>query len=268
MPWWFAAIVGCVSEEPVSDRIDAEDWQFPSEAHRRQYAATREALGARYASGTHIGLERVGNFLREGWCVRPGDPEACRRARTDRATLAVLHAPARYPEVFGLVLDANERREALAVDLHWSIDGRTITGDALVVRFQTPEGEIALGNEVSWKIGEDTVTVSAGTPREVLESWLASPGALADRGSALLRTLRQQVATRITSGELRKCVYGDPPGDGRPPTCTLVSLDTAERQVEQQRADEALDDRTARLVAHGAELEALLRDLVPRAMIP
>jgi hypothetical protein len=266
MSWLLACLSsGCVSEEPMPPPLDPAAWRFPTSEERARYDAVRAELAARYPGAQHQPLERLGNFLQERWCPAGTDPAVCRKADREHATLSVLHAPARYPEVFGLVFDAAGREGERFASVHWSEGGKTITGDSLVVRLQSPQGAVELGSTASYPLADSPVQL-AREPRALLQQ-LVGEAPLVETAGALLQELAQAAADKLDSGEARRCVYGPAQAGGVPPECTLTPLDPAQIAEERQKLEGWLASQRGVLQAHGEPLQELLRSLVPPSML-
>ncbi|MEQ1568483.1 MAG: hypothetical protein ABMA64_22795 [Myxococcota bacterium] len=250
-----AALDGAGSEGPVVDRIDATTWRFPSDAERARYDGARQALAAAFAGGDHTELARSGNFLRESWA-----------SGGDRASLAVLHAPARYPEVFGLVFDRTTREGELTVDLHWSRGGARITGDVVVLGLHTPTGALELSSEPTWVVGMNTVRLDPVPAPALVGDLVRSAGAFQARGAELVDGLAARVEAHLARGDAQRCEYGPPQSGGRPPECVPTPMSAAEVQAERDRIRAWSATAHGVLERHGAALWAQLAPRVPPAL--
>lgn len=248
-------LTGCAGEEKVPE-LDPATWVFPSEDARTRYAATRDALAARWPDGGHQPLRRGGNFLRERWCA---DAD-CSGAQ---ASLAVLHVPPRYPEVFGLVFDADVRDGPLRLVLHASQGGQRITGDAVSLEAHTPDGVLTLGSSLAYTIGEKRFTAEPADLRTLTDS----ADAFAAGARAQLDALASAVRAHLDSGEAWRCADGGVPAtDGGPPPCVPISLTPAEVAAARGALDTWRSQQDALVAAHGAAAHRLLAGLVPDAL--
>jgi hypothetical protein len=251
---WIASCAAEVPEVPVSEQIDPTTWRFPTEEHRRRWLQTREALAARFAGGVHADLARTGNFLRESW--RSADAEA---------SLAVLHAPKTYPDVFGLVLDGVASRDGSTVTVHWSMGGEKITGDVAVVTLATPAGELELSSEARWVVGMDTLRTDPAPAAALIADLARSPESFRARGAERVAALASKVRAHLSSGTARRCEYGPPRSGGLPPECTaIVALTTLELAAERERIAEWVTAGEAVLLR--PELPALVAEQVPASL--
>lgn len=254
--WLIACTPAAIQEEPEVAVVLPAAWRFSSDAERVRYEGTRSAIAAWFVGVAHAEPARVGNFLRESW----GEAG-------DGATLAVLHVPARYPEVFGLVLDVAGRAGDVATAVHWSRDGGTITGDVLLLRTETPAGRLELSTHLGYTVGPDTLSVDPVRPELLLADLRASPESFQARGEALLGEMATRVAAHLDGGGARRCEYGPPPGDGRPPECALVPLSSAELEAERARLDAWTATGTRVLAQHGPTLHAQVVAWLPESLI-
>jgi hypothetical protein len=265
MSWFVACLLsGCAPEEPVSQPLDPSTWRFPTSEDRSRYEAVRAELAERFPGGVHLPVERLGNFLQERWCPTGTHPDVCRKADRTHATLSVLHAPPRYPEVFGLVLDVAGREGERFVSVHWSQGGRSITGDSLVVRLESPAGAVELGSTMRYPLADSPVEL-AHDPRELLQQLLGEEP-LRETADRLLQELADAAVAKLDSGQARRCVYGEPKPGGVPPDCVLTPLGVEETGLERQKLEGWLGSQRAVLEAHGEPLQELLRSLVPAGL--
>ena len=258
MLFWLlgCSIQGGASEGVVSTAVDPSAWQFPAAEDRLRYEAVRGALAARFDGGTHEPPTRLGNFLRESW--QDGD---------DTATLSVLHAPARYPDVFGLVLDATAHTDTLAVSVHWSRDGGAITGDALSVSLDTPAGQVSLSDAPTYEVGMDLLRVEPTPAPALAGRLLRSPEALGAAMAEQAGAVARRVEDHLDSGKARRCEYGPAPSDGRPPDCIPTLLTPAELGAERARLGNWVGTQKQVADANTRALHALLVEAVPAAMV-
>ena len=250
---WLASCAAEVREEPVSEPIDPTTWRFPTEEHRQRWLQTREALATRFAGGSHTDLARSGNFLSESW--RSADADA---------SLTVLHYLQTYPDVFGLVVDGAASRDGSTVTVHWSMEGKRITGDVAVVTLVTPAGKLELSSEATWVIGLDAIRADPVPAPALIADLARSPESFRARGDALVDALAAKVEAHLSSGAARRCEYGRSRPRGMPPECALVPLTTLELQAER--------DRIAAWVTAGEailarpELQPLIAEQVPASL--
>lgn len=231
---------------------EAAEWQFPTVADQRRYRAVVDHLDAYFAGATNSDVQRAGNFLRRDW-----------QRGADHASLSVLHAPARYPEVFGLALDAHVAQEGVVLDLHLAVDGGTIVGDALTLDARTPDGALTLTTVPTYEVLADTIPGPVLPPIAFAEALTASPESFRGVVAAWTLALADPVRDHLDSGAVRVCEYGPAPVGGGAPLCTYVPA--SPEQVASERARlAAWEQRYASIgAAHGARVQGMLRELLP-----
>ncbi len=256
------------AEEPMStpSMPDPAAWEFTSSDERTRYEAIRADLSTRFDGGVHLPPERLGNFLRERWCPAGTDPKACGRGRTDFVGVSVLHTPPTYPQVFGLIVEGRTSGAEATVELHMSLQGRTITGDSLKLTVHSP-GEAELVGTPRYRVGDNDVAAAAADPLTTLQRLVASPESLAQTAVELDSATATAVRAHLDSGKAERCVYGEPPGGGRPPPCSPTPLTAEEIAAEHSRLEAWLGGR-AQVWAQAGPIHAALTQLVPAPLRP
>jgi hypothetical protein len=248
-----SVVWGCIGEEAVAEVVSG-DWVFPSVAERERHEATRAVLAGRWPDAHHT-LVRSGNFLRERWCVEAD-------CSGESVSLAVLHAPPRYPEVFGLVVGADVRDGPVQLVLHASSGGRQVTGDAVTVEVQTPTGALVLGSALAYAVGEKRFTTSALD----LGRAVSSPESLRLLADEQLDVLAGEVLAHLDSGLAWRCVDGPPSTGSTPPPCIRTPLTEAELEAARGALSAWRREQAAILDGHGEAAQRLLAGVVPATL--
>lgn len=235
--------------------VDPATLRFEDAEARARFDGLRAAALARAGGWRHVPLERVGNFVQERWCSPAVGVAACEggavvgsaQPGAEWITVATLHYPKAWPEVFGLAYDAG----SIPADAGWgvqtslSLDGRTIAGTTFEATFLHVEGGAVTGRLPvgvwAYTLGETTVRVPpAEGPADAallaeLHALRASPESL--RTHVLDRLLELETIARATLAEhaVTRCERGPYRGDGIPPECTLVPLTPQEEAAEAAR---------------------------------
>ncbi len=233
------------------------------------------ANGASTDGWAHYPLRKIGNFVQEDWCRGPGSSRGCSGGSfRDRPgdtwfTLHTLHYDSQWPGVFGLGAIAGNlpQNGDWGVRFSYYKDGKTIIGEGLHVTFMKFDGressaKILLGDSYSYKVEETDCTIS-GLDKDVeLEVMLSSPEALKRVALARLNALEEKVDLTISSGKVRKCVYGPYEGGGIPPECTLTPLTDAENATQLGIAKTYIGDQRNAISANAELFHRLLTELI------
>lgn len=260
--------------------LEALQWTSPAEGAR--YQAVRAAIVADAKGWTALPLARGGAFVRERWCAPDSAADACARGQL-RQTLpwgaqwAILSTHAygnRYPQVFGLGLERGALLGDWGLVLTVSRGGRDVTGDHVQLQFVQPEVDhgvvrLALGDEETWPVVDQTFRVSAGAEAVVglLGALRASPDSFRDAALGRIDALATEVRRGIAAHEAYRCVYDKrPAGTSTPPPCTPVPLSADDEQAALAAAERVFAERRALVETHAAALHALVVALVPAAL--
>ncbi len=197
--------------------------------------------------------ELIGNFYEAAWCRGNGARSDCQitsGSRDDRDQhtihLYTLFYPQSYPQVFGLGLNALwvPATPGWGAQFYFSEGGQSTVGEGFGLTFLLysqpsgpPQTMVTLGDTYQYKVQETMVNHATGLPlREHLALYLASPEALRENGLAQFQAIAVQVEQTITLHQAQACEYGEPPGGGIPPPCTLRPLTAAEEADELAKA--------------------------------
>ncbi|MEM1031215.1 MAG: hypothetical protein AAGN82_12765 [Myxococcota bacterium] len=203
----------------------------------------------------HYPRRRIGNFVKLEWCRGPGAHINCAGGDTRKGagvawtSLAVMHYPQRWPEVFGLSFSVADvpPADGVGVALAWSEGGKRVLGEHFSVAFRrVARGEVTaqtfLGMGVQFEVGLEpiriTETRSAG---ELYRKARTSPEALRSEIEGRLSALERAVTDALQADTPRKCIYGEYEGDGVPPPCLEeVPLSAEEKADASTRLAERL----------------------------
>jgi hypothetical protein len=263
---WPFVLLGCsdplppAPAPPLPRSVDPSALRFPDEAQQERYQAVRTELDERWGKSHHLAPTIQNNDIEEFWCPTP----ACRQRRAPGAHLSTFtHG---LPDVYGLFLWVLRQNQDLQLEVHWSIDGRGMTGDAFLARFETGALSLDLSYKLEYKVAAVTVRHEAGSPQEVAAALWTSPTMLREHGQHALAALASQVQARLEAGEVYRCTYPKLKPNGGAPECVQVSLNAAELAAEQQRLDAWLAERQTLLATRAEDLHALVRTTVPAAL--
>lgn len=234
--------------------------------------------------------ERAGNEVTERWCGPAVSAAACQggsvvndEKRGDAwRSLTTLHYPPRWPEVFGVVVNAG----SYPVGSPWgvraavSLRGGTISGTSFSGAFVQFDGEkvadrIPFG-EWSYRVTDTTFTVAipaASTPggddpaaaavAAEIERLVASPDSLRETMLARLAALDTEVHRGIAAHEAERLANGTYTGGGVPPVRTPTPLTPEEEAAAAAQATTDIARWQAVVTAQAPALHTLLSACLP-----
>lgn len=231
--------------------VDFATLKFVDDAERQRFERARTCLSERGTDWEHYPLRKIGGFVEEDWCRGEGAERGCSggsfmgRQDIDKAGVGTLHYTDRWPEVFGVQVNATHRppTEGWNVSVSVSTNGKKILGDHGSVSFgrpAKPEGDFYVSTSYGYTIAESSFDVNVdGDGWALLDRIRVSPQALRDETLPRWDALRTKVVAALQSGEVLKCVYGEYEGNGIPPSCIeRVPLPPKEVQEEVAKIED------------------------------
>lgn len=263
-------------------RVLAETLQFTDATDQARFEAARACFAGRHEAGVaagqewrHYPLREIGNFIEEDWC-RGVHSRGCSGGtfKSERGDewyqVSTLHYDSRFPEVFGIGVEAGQ----LPRDGDWGVSfsywarGEGIVGDGVRVTFHRFEGteiveSVSLGDFYRAEIEETSVSVVApGTQDAVLARLVRSPASLQAEAAGRYGELLALVGQHLDAGLARKCVYGPYEGDGIPPECTRTPLTPQEQDAARAAAEAKLGGQIAAVEQNAERFHRLLTELM------
>lgn len=219
----------------------------------------------------HHPYRRGGNFFTARWCRGKGVRDDCQIAdgsghRPDQHVLSLftLFYPQRFPQVFGLGLEAlvTPPGPGWGARLHLAVEGKRVVGDSLALDFSRYEAEsgppavtLHLGTSLVYRIHSAELRVDTGaSPVVLLGRYTDSATALRDAGLDAYSELGRRTLAALDAGAVRACDYGPYKGDGVAPECRERPLTAAESEAAAVEAGQYFAG-VARLL--GAEYRAM-----------
>lgn len=211
--------------------VDFATLRFIDDAERQRFERARTCFSERGNDWEHYPLRKIGGFVEEDWCRGEGAQRGCsggnfmERQGVDKAGVGTLHYTDRWPEVFGVQVNAAHRPQADGwnVSVSVSTNGKKILGDQGSVAFGRPgkpEEDFYVSTSYGYTIAESSFDVNVEDDGwALLDRIRVSPEALRDEALPRWDALETKVVTALQSGKVLECVYGEYEGNGIPPTC-------------------------------------------------
>lgn len=241
--------VGAESRDYVGKdaRVDFATLNFLDDTERQRFERARACFSARGNDWEHYPLRKIGGFVEEDWCRGEGAQRGCSGGNfmehqgVDKAGVGTLHYTDRWPEVFGVQVNAahRPRTEGWNVSVSVSTNGKKILGDQGSVSFGRPgkpEDDFSVRTSYGYTIAESSFSVNVeGDGWALLDRIRVSPEALREEALPRWDSLKAKVVTALQSGQVLKCVYGEYEGKGIPPRC-IERVPLSPEAVEEEVA--------------------------------
>lgn len=247
---------------PASTPIPAvQDLQFEDPQTGQRFQALEACIQNMLDdSWQGTGYQMLGNFYESAWCRGVGSNANCSmpgefNIRPDQQVIQLytLFYPQDFPEVFGLGFQAAyvPPDDGCGASFYFAEDGKMVMGGGWAVTFHQnagaglyPNATLSLGDDYSYRIGENTVEFSSSlSAREDLAKYFSSPEAMRDRGLEGIGALAQTVEAEIRSGNVPACDLQPYQGNGIPPACIPRPMTEGEMAQELARAKEHFDSQ-------------------------